>query len=66
MNKIILDIGCGHRKTPNSIGVDIKRTQGVDIIADVCCLPFKDESIDEIICSEVLEHVDDLVKAMEV
>jgi len=65
MNKIILDIGCGHRKAPNSIGVDIKRTRGVDIIADVCRLPFKDESIDEIICSEVLEHVDDLVKAME-
>ena len=62
---VILDIGCGHRKAPNSIGVDIKRTQGVDIIADVCRLPFKDESIDEIICSEVLEHVADLVKAME-
>ena len=37
----------------------------MDIIADVCRLPFKDESIDEIICSEVLEHVADLVKAME-
>jgi len=63
---VILDIGCGHRKAPNSIGVDIRRTRGVDIIADVCRLPFKDGSIDKIICSEVLEHVDDLVKAMEV
>jgi len=62
---VILDIGCGHRKAPNSICVDIRRTRGADIIAEVCRPPFKDESIDEIICSEVLEHVDDLVKATE-
>jgi len=43
---VILDIGCGHRKAPNSICVDIRRTRGVDIIADVCRLPFKDGSID--------------------
>jgi len=65
MNKIILDIGCGHRKAPNSIGVDIRRTRGADIIADVCRLSLRIESIDEIICSKVLEHVDDLVKATE-
>jgi ubiquinone/menaquinone biosynthesis C-methylase UbiE len=65
VDKVTLDIGCGQRKTPNSIGVDIRRTKGADVVADVQHLPFKDRSIDKILCYHLLEHVDDLIKAME-
>lgn len=65
MGKVTLDIGCGQRKVPGSIGVDIRRTKEVDVVADVCCLPFKSESVDEILCFQTLEHVSDLLKAME-
>lgn len=62
---IILDIGCGQEKTPNSIGVDIKRTKGADVVADICYLPFKDKCVDKILCYQLLEHIDDLITAME-
>jgi SAM-dependent methyltransferase len=65
MSRVILDIGCGQKKALNSIGVDLKKTKVADIIADVCHLPFKDESVDEVLSFQVLEHVDNLVKAME-
>ncbi|UZE92314.1 MAG: class I SAM-dependent methyltransferase [Methanosarcinales archaeon] len=62
---ITLDIGCGPGKIPNSVGVDIRRTKGADVIADIQYLPFKDQSVDKILCYQLLEHVDDLIKAME-
>lgn len=65
MAKVNLDIGCGQGKTPNSIGVDIKRIKGADVVADIQRLPFKDQIADKILCYQLLEHIDDLIKAME-
>ena len=66
MTKLILDLGCGNRKRKEgAIGVDVIRTSAVDILADIQNLPFKECSIDEILCYQVLEHVNDIVKAME-
>lgn len=62
---IILDIGCGQKKTTNSIGVDIRKTKGADVIGDIHNLPFKDRSVDKILCYQLLEHVDGLIKAIE-
>ena len=62
---IILDIGCGQSKTPNSIGIDITKTKEVDVISDVQYLPFKNSSVDKIVCYQLLEHVDDIILAME-
>lgn len=64
-DKITLDIGCGQGKTPNSIGVDIRKTKGADVVADIQHLPFKDQIVDKIFCFQLLEHIDDLIKAME-
>ncbi len=36
-----------------------------DVKADICNLPFKDNSYDVIFCNHVLEHIPDDVKAME-
>lgn len=62
---MILDVGCGKGKVPDAIGVDIARLKGVDIIADVQYLPFKDSCVDKIICRQLLEHVDNLILAIE-
>jgi predicted SAM-dependent methyltransferase len=65
MNK--LDVGCGNSKHPGCIGIDkIKNTQA-DIVHDLDQYPWpiEDNTYDEIICNDVLEHLDNVVKALE-
>lgn len=62
MDIIKLNLGCGHLIIPDAINCDIIKLKGVDLILNLnYCLPFKNNSIDEIICFEVLEHVDNLI-----
>jgi len=60
--KLTLDIGCGESRYskyfPNRIGLDFEYIKGVNLIADVNSLPFKNESFGQILCSEVLEHLE--------
>jgi len=57
----LLDIGCGKKpyrkyfsQVDEYIGVDIKGE--VDIIADAKSLPVESDSIDAVLCSQVIEH----------
>ena len=69
--KRVLDLGCGknkHRIEETSVtGVDIDPESGADIIHDLNELPwpFHDSEFDEIICQDVLEHLDDLPSIMQ-
>ncbi len=57
---VILNLGSGP-KVINSkvINLDIFPYKGVSVVADAHSLPFKDNSIEAVICAEVLEHVKD-------
>jgi predicted SAM-dependent methyltransferase len=57
IEKLTLDIGCGNKKRPCSIGIDIKRSKGIDIIADARFLPLKDECISYVYSSHLIEHI---------
>jgi len=58
---VAIDLGCGQRKRPGAIGIDVARLPGVDIRADVTgTLPFRDNSVDEVYASHIVEHLDDL------
>ncbi len=61
----VVDLGCGSRKFPGSIGMDLVAVPGVDVVADMSRgLPFKDDSLDGIYAYHVLEHLDDFLAAM--
>jgi predicted SAM-dependent methyltransferase len=51
-----LDIGCGDNKRIGFIGVDIRRTKAVDVIADARKLPFRDGSFDHVYSSHLIKH----------
>jgi dolichol-phosphate mannosyltransferase len=65
----VLDLGCGSSKIlaalPHAVGVDLElkvlrfrsKTNRLLANGDIRALPFKAESFDAVICSEVLEHV---------
>jgi SAM-dependent methyltransferase len=56
---VIIDIGCGPKKKEGHIGIDRVDMPQVDIVTDIeSGLPFfPDQSVDEIHCRSVLEHI---------
>ena len=67
MKKKILDVGCGDRKVKGAVGIDIAKLPGVDVVQDLNKYPwpFKDNTFDEVYLNEVIEHLENTVKAME-
>tara|TARA_Y200000002_G_scaffold382106_1_gene398051 strand:+ start:7439 stop:8083 length:645 start_codon:yes stop_codon:yes gene_type:complete len=76
-NKKILDFGCGENKYKkffseknHFIGVDIKvsgrglEKKKPDIFFDGISLPFENSEFDIVICTEVLEHVEDFENSL--
>lgn len=58
---VVLDLGCGEvKQDPEHVGVDVRRTKAVDVVADVSAgLPFRDGSADRVFAVHVLEHLPD-------
>jgi SAM-dependent methyltransferase len=63
----VLDVGCGIKKYPGSIGLDYNPRSNADVIADLDSFPypFADGSFDEVRAIHVIEHVADVMKTME-
>lgn len=60
-----VDLGCGKRKRPGSIGLDIARIPGsVDVMGDVMRTPFRDSSVSRVFAWHLVEHMDDLPALM--
>ncbi len=61
-----IDLGCGTKKQPGFIGVDRHPIGGVDIVADMNrTLPFRDDSVDLLLASHSLEHVETLLATIK-
>lgn len=55
--KIKLHLGCGGKHIENFINIDVRHLDGVDLVDDIKLLSsFKNESVDLIYSSHVLEH----------
>lgn len=66
---MLLNLGCGGRPVsdPPAVNVDVRDLPGVDVVHDlnVCPWPFEDEQFDKVQAEDVLEHLDDLVQAVD-
>lgn len=62
-----LDIACGQIKPEGFFGIDIAKTEGVDMVYDLEQFPWPipDNSVDEAYCSHYIEHTKDIIKFME-
>ena len=64
--KKALDVGCGSRKLPGAVGIDILRMPEVDIVYDLSTFPWPlaANEFDVIFLSHCLEHMEDLLKTL--
>jgi len=63
----ILDLGCGNKKQPGAVGIDMNPLTDADIIHDLNSVPypFEDSVFDEIIADNIIEHLDNVILVME-
>jgi SAM-dependent methyltransferase len=64
----VLDVGCGTSKYPGAVGVDVSPDTAADIVLDLDEMPYEalePESFDQILCQDVLEHVEAPMRVME-
>jgi SAM-dependent methyltransferase len=63
----ILDVGCGIKKFAGSIGVDRNASSNADVLCDLDHFPypFVSDAFDQIRVIHVIEHVADVIRAIE-
>lgn len=64
---LMLDLGCGNKKRPGTIGVDYNSRVDGDISHDLNIFPypFESNSVDRVYIDNCLEHLDNPLKVME-
>ena len=65
-----LNLGCGKDIKPSKegwINLDNVKLKGVDIVYNINKFPypFKNNEFDKILCSHILEHVNDIIKTLK-
>jgi len=62
-----LNLGCGEKRISGFLGVDFVKTPAVDVVHNLNKFPypFADNSVEEILLDNVLEHLDQVIKVME-
>ena len=62
----VLDLGCGSKKWPGAVGVDMSEGTEADIVHDLDVFPYPldDDSFDVVLLQDVIEHIRDLYGLM--
>jgi SAM-dependent methyltransferase len=55
----VLDVGCGSKKYPGAVGIDLSPDTDADIVHDLDVVPYpvEDAAFDQILLQDVIEHV---------
>jgi len=68
----VLDVGAGEFsryrnlfKCEEYIKMDIKKSENIDVIGNAENIPFKDETFDAIVCTQVLGDINNIYKAVQ-
>ncbi len=63
----ILHLGCGPKKIPGSIGIDINNNIGADVVHNLNKFPypFKSNHFDKIVAENIMEHLENIPKVLE-
>ena len=63
----ILDVGCGINKLPGAIGIDRNPRTRADVLCDLDHFPypFRDDSFDRLQAIHVIEHLSNVIRALE-
>jgi SAM-dependent methyltransferase len=64
---VVIDLGCGARKTKDAFGVDAAALPGVDLVHDLRDLPYPlpGDCADQVVLHHVLEHFADPLPVLE-
>lgn len=54
--KLMLNLGCGNKKIPRYVNIDTRKSCKPDLRCDASKLPYKENTVDRIIVSDLLEH----------
>jgi len=67
MDRWILDLGCGKKKRPGAVGIDLNASTNPDILFDLDRFPYpiRDACVDEVYLDNALEHLEDVIRVME-
>ena len=64
-NPTRINLGCGNKRLEGFIGADRFRCSGADLLCDITrSLPFHDDSVDEYLLDNLIEHVLDIPALM--
>ena len=63
----VLDVGCGAAKWPGAIGLDVSPDTAADVVHDLDVFPYPiaNDSFDQVLMQDVIEHVAQPIQVME-
>ena len=55
----VLDVGCGSKKHPGAVGIDLSADTDADVVHDLDAFPYplEDSSFEQILMQDVIEHL---------
>ena len=62
-----LNIGCDRQPLADAVNLDLNDSGSADVVHDLNCVPwpFADDTFEEVHAYDVLEHLEDVVRALE-